>query len=87
MSAATDHPPLADAQRHALERSCIWREIAGELKIRPIGGSDLLLATSDNLPGLNVVGRTFAEIEAKVPGSVRELMDAKIGADPQDAGR
>jgi hypothetical protein len=36
----------------------------------------LLAAFSDELPGLLVVGATWQDIEAKLPGAIRELMDA-----------
>jgi hypothetical protein len=48
-----------------------------QIEVRRYRDSDLLLATSDDLRGLNVVGRTDQEIELRVPGSVRELLEAQ----------
>lgn len=41
---------------------------------RPSGN---LAAYSDDLQGLLVIGANEQEIEAKLPGAIRELMDAK----------
>jgi hypothetical protein len=36
----------------------------------------LLAAVSDDLKGLLVVGANWQEVESKLPGAIRELMDA-----------
>jgi len=48
-----------------------------QIEVRQYRDSDLLLATSEDLRGLNVVGRSDQEIESRVPGSVRELLEAQ----------
>jgi hypothetical protein len=47
------------------------------IQVRKYRDSDLLLATSDDLRGLNVIGRSDSEIKEKVPGSVREMLEAQ----------
>jgi len=41
-----------------------------------------MAAFSDDLPGLLVFGSSWQEIEAKLPGAVRVLMDATESARP-----
>ena len=47
------------------------------IQVRKYRDSDLLLATSDDLRGLNVIGRSDSEIKERVPGSVREMLEAQ----------
>jgi hypothetical protein len=39
--------------------------------------SDLLVAYSDDVPGLLVSGRSEAEIDEKLPGAIREILEAQ----------
>lgn len=39
--------------------------------------SDLLVAFSDDLKGLMVTGRTQQEVESRLPGSIREILEAE----------
>lgn len=40
-------------------------------------GSDLLMAFSDDLPGLLVPGRTQDELKRKLPDAIREIFEAQ----------
>jgi hypothetical protein len=48
------------------------------IKIKILGhkGGDLLMAVSDDLRGLVVHGRSDEEIEERLPGAVRDLLEA-----------
>ena len=46
------------------------------IKILAHNRSDLLMAVSEDLRGLVVHGRSDAEIEAKLPAAVRDLLEA-----------
>lgn len=39
--------------------------------------SDLLIAYSDDLPGLLVTGRTIEELEDRIPRAVKEILEAQ----------
>jgi hypothetical protein len=47
------------------------------IKGRVHSPTGMMAAVSDDLQGLLVVGANWQEIEAKLPGAIRELMDAK----------
>ena len=46
------------------------------ITLRKHESSPLLAATSDDLNGLTVFGRTWQEIEAKLPSAISELYEA-----------
>lgn len=40
-------------------------------------GSDLLVGISDDMRGLYVHGRSYEEVESRIPDAIRELLEAE----------
>lgn len=39
--------------------------------------SDLLMGISDDMKGLYVHGRSYEEVESRIPGAIREILEAE----------
>lgn len=48
-----------------------------EIKSSINARTGLMAAFSDDLPGLLVVGKTIQELEDKLPGAMREILEAQ----------
>ena len=47
-----------------------------ELRLERHGGTGLIAAHADELPGLNVFGRSFDEVRERLPRSIEAMMRA-----------
>ena len=53
------------------------RVLTVRITLKKHKSSDLLVAMSHDLPGLYVAARTEEQIEAELPGAIRELLEAE----------